>query len=116
MVFDTAGMEEEAGFRRSPPFRRLQQRTLWNAGDLGGSSHGPLAAVLGHLIETDGELLDECVIDPIAFDHDLQHTGKQCGITTRLDRQIQIARARDRCDAWVLDDDLRALLARLPDV
>ena len=33
-----------------------------------------------------------------------------------LHRQIQIAGAGDRRDARILDDDLRALLARLPDV
>ena len=33
-----------------------------------------------------------------------------------LDRQEQIAGARDRRDPRILDDDLRALLARLPDV
>ena len=46
----------------------------------------------------------------------LQHAGEERRVAARLDRQEQVARARDRRDARVLHDHLRALLARLPDV
>jgi hypothetical protein len=76
----------------------------------------PLRAVLGDLLEADVCVVDERVIDPVALDHDLQHAGEQRRVAARLHRQIEIAGARDRRDARILDDDLRALLARLPDV
>ena len=71
---------------------------------------------VGDLLEPDGVRVDERVIEPVALDHDLQHAGEQRGVASRLDRQVQVAGARHRRDARILDDDLRALLARLPDV
>ncbi len=49
-------------------------------------------------------------------DHQLQHAGKQRRVTARAHREKQIAGAGDRRHARILDDDLRALLARLPQV
>ena len=60
--------------------------------------------------------VDEGAIEPVALDHDLQHAGKQRRVASRLHRQVQVAGTSRRCDPRVLDDDLRALLARLPDV
>ena len=76
----------------------------------------PLPAVLGDLLEADRVRVDERVIEPVALDHELQHAGEQRRVAPRLHRQVQIAGARHRRDARILDDDLRALLARLPDV
>jgi hypothetical protein len=56
------------------------------------------------------------VIEPAALDHDLQHAGEQGGVASGLHGQVQIARPGRGRDARILDDDLRALLARLPDV
>ncbi len=50
------------------------------------------------------------------LDHQVQHAGEQRGVAPGLHRQEQIAGARDRRDARILDDDLRALLARLPEI
>ena len=61
-------------------------------------------------------VVDELVIDPAVLDHQVQHAGEERRVAAGLDRKEQIARARDRRDARVLHDDLRALLARLPDV
>ena len=116
MVLDTAGMEEEARFRRAPPFGRLHQRTLRHAGDLRGPRQRPLAAVLGDLLESDRVRVDECVIEPVALDHDLQHAGEQRRVAPRFHWQVQVAGASSGRDARILDDDLRALFARLPDV
>ena len=92
------------------------KRPLRHAGDLRGPRQRPLTAVLGDLLESDRVRVDERVIEPVALDHDLQHAGKQRRVAPRLHRQIEIAGPGRRRDARILDDDLRALLARLPDV
>ena len=56
------------------------------------------------------------VIEPVPLDHHLQHAREQGRVAPRLHRQVQIAGASSRRDARILDDDLRALLARLPHV
>ena len=56
------------------------------------------------------------VIEPVVLDHQVQDAGEQRGVAAGLDRQEQVAGAGDRRDARIDDDDLRALLARLPDV
>ena len=115
-MLDAARVEEEARLRRAPPLGGLHQRTLRHAGHLRGPRQRPLAAVLGDLLEADRVRVDERVIEPVALDHDLQHAGEQRRVAPRLHRQVQIAGAGRRRDARILDDDLRALLARLPDV
>src|SRR6187402_635253 len=109
-------MEEEARLRRPPPLSGLHQCTLRYAGYLRGSRQGPLAAVLGDLLEADRVRVDECVIQPVMLDHDLQHAGEKGSVTPWLHGQVQIAGAGGRRDTRILNDDLRSLLARLPDV
>ena len=109
-------MEEEARLRGAPPLGGLHQRTLRHAGHLRGPRQRPLPAVLRDLLETDRVRVDERVIEPVALDHDLQHAGEQGRVAPRLHRQVQVAGASRRRDARILDDDLRALFARLPDV
>ena len=116
MVLDAARVEEEARVRRPPPFGRLQQRSRGHACDLGGPLQRPLTAVLGDLIEANGVRLDEVAVDPAAIDHHVEHAGEQRGVASGLHGQEQVARARERRNARILDDDLCALLARLPDV
>ena len=116
VVLDAAGVKEEAGLRRAPPLGGLHQCALRHAGHLRGPRQRPLAAVLGDLLEADRVRVDERVVEPVALDHDLQHAGKERRVASRLHRQIQVAGAGGGRDARILDDDLRALLARLPDV
>ena len=59
---------------------------------------------------------DERMIEPVALDHDLQYASEQRRIPPRLDGQVQIAGAGRGRDPRILNDDLRALFARLPDV
>ncbi len=56
------------------------------------------------------------MIEPVALDHDLQHAGEERGVTSWLHRQVQVAGPGRGRYPRILDDDLRALLARLPDV
>jgi hypothetical protein len=60
--------------------------------------------------------VDEPLIEPAMLDHDLQHAGKERRVAAGLHRQEQIAGARHRRQARILDDDPRAVLARLPQV
>ena len=116
VMLDAARVEEKARPGGAPHLGGLLDRAPGHAGDFRGPGERPLAAVVRDLFESDGVLGDEGVIDPVALDHDLQHTGEQRGIAARLDRQVQIAGPRHRRDARILDDDAGALLARLPDV
>ena len=72
--------------------------------------------MLGDRLEADRVLLNELVIEPIVFDHQVQNAVEERDVAAGLDRQKQIAGAGDRRDARIDDDDLRAVLARLPDV
>ena len=74
----------------------------------------PLANMLGHGRRTRRVwLVDELVIEPVVLDHQMQDAVEQRHVAARLDRQEQIAGARDRRDARIDDDDLRAR-ARAP--
>ena len=59
---------------------------------------------------------DEIVIEPVVLDHQVQDAVEQRDVAAGLDGQEQIAGAGDRRDARIDDDDLRAVLAGLPDV
>src|SRR6187200_336970 len=116
MVLDATGVKEEARLRGTPPLGGQHQGTLRHAGHLRGPRQRPLPAVLCDLLETHRVRIDERVIQPVALDHDLQHAREQGRVAPRLHRQVQIAGPSGRCDTRILDDDLRALLARLPHV
>ena len=115
-MLDAPGVQEEAAPGGAPPLGRLADRALGDAGDFGGFCRRPLAAVFGDLFEADGVVGDEVAIDPAVFDHQVQHAREHRRVAAGLDRQEQVARARDRRDARVLHDHLRPLLSRLPDV
>ena len=116
MVLDAARVEQETGAGGSPELRRLPDQAFGYAGHVRGPRRIPFATVRLYLIEADGVRVDERAIDPAVFDHQVQHAGKQRGIAPRLDREVQVARPRQRRDAWILHDDPGAQLARLPDV
>ena len=67
-------------------------------------------------LEADGVLRDEVVVEPVVLDHQVQDAVEQRDVAAGLDRQEQVAGARERRDARIDDDDLGAVLARLPDV
>jgi hypothetical protein len=46
----------------------------------------------------------------------VQDAVEECNVTARFDRQKQIASASNRRDARIHDDNLRAVLARLPNI
>ena len=93
-------------------------RALGHAGDLGGRARASTACSTRRPASKPTVCcVDEVAIDPVVLDHQVAARRRRAprrgpGLTGR----IQIARARDRRDARILDDDLRALLARLPDV
>ncbi len=116
MVLDPAGVHEEAGLGRAPPFRRLTDQPLGDTGYLGGLGGVPGSHVLGNLVEANGELLDEGPVDPPLLDHQVEHAVEQGDVTPRFDRQEQVAGAGQRCDPGIDDDDPRAVLAGLPDI
>ena len=108
--------QQEARLRRPPPLGGLADRLLGDAGDLGRPVRRPLVHVLGDRVEADRVVVDERVIEPVVLDHQVQDAVEERGVAARLDRQEQIAGPRDRRDARIDDDDLRPVLAGLPDV
>ena len=115
-MLDAARVHEEARLRRAPHSAACADRLLRDAGHLGGAPRRPLLHVLGDRFEADRVLLDEVVIEPVVLDHQVQDAVEERDVAARLDRQEEVAGARDRRDARIDDDDLRAVLARLPDV
>ena len=59
---------------------------------------------------------NEVVIEPVVLDHQVQDAVEQGDVAAGLDGQEQVAGARRGRDARIDHDDLRAVLARLPDV
>ena len=91
-------------------------RALGDAGHLGRPRAASSRRRLGDRVEADGVRVDEVVIEPVVLDHQVQDAVEQRDVAAGLDRQEQVAGAGDRRDARIDDDDLRAVLAGLPDV
>ena len=60
--------------------------------------------------------VDEIPVDPAAFDHHVEDAVGQRAIAAGAHRQEEIGSARNRRHARVDDDDLRAVVARSPDI
>ena len=60
--------------------------------------------------------LDEIVIEPVVFDHEVQDALEQGDITAGLDREEEVASACQRSNPRIDDDDVRAVFAGLPHV
>ena len=113
MVLDAARVHEEARFRGAPKFRRRANALLRDTRDFRRAARRPLLDVL---VEADGVLLDELVIEPVVLDHEVKDAVEQRHVAAGLHRKEEIRGARDRRDARIDHDDLPAVLARLPDV
>ena len=83
----------------------LPDGPLGDAGDLGRSPRGPLLDLRSRLLEADRMLLDELVIEPVVFDHEVQNALKQSDVAAGLDGQEEVAGARQRGDPRIDDDD-----------
>jgi hypothetical protein len=70
----------------------------------------------GNGIEAGGVVFDEVVVEPVVLDHQVEDAVEQRDVTPRLDGQKNVGRPGDRRDPRILNDDLAAGLARLPDV
>ena len=87
------GVHQVAGLRRPPPLGRLADRLLGDPGHLGRLPRGPLAHRLGRLLEPDGVVVDEVVVEPVVLDHQVEDAGEQRGVAAGLDREDQVARS-----------------------
>jgi hypothetical protein len=116
VMFDAARMHQETCLRGAPPLGGLADRFFRDAGHLSRARGRPFLHRRSNLVKADGGVVDEIVVEPIVFDHQMQNAVEERDIAPGLDRQKEIARARDRRDARINDDDLRAVLARLPHV
>src|SRR5262249_46813982 len=102
VMLDASGVEEKAGACRSPPLRRLPERSLGDTGPVRRPRGCPLVTVARDILETDGQVLDELVIEPIVLDHQVEHSGEERRVAAGPDRQIQVAGARNRRNARIL--------------
>src|SRR5262249_34034335 len=82
MLLDTPCVKQKTGLGRAPPFCRLTDRSLRDAGHLRGTLWRPVAAIGGDLIEPHGQCVDERVIEPIVLDHEMENAGKQCCVAS----------------------------------
>ena len=94
VMLDAAGVQQEARRRRAPQLRRLADRALGDARDLGRAPRRPLLDVLGDLLEADGVFLDEGVIEPVVLDHQVEDAVEQGDVAARLDGQEEVAGPR----------------------
>lgn len=52
--------------------------------------------MFGDGFKADGVLLDELMIEPIVFDHQVQDAVEESRVAAGLDRQEEVARSGDR--------------------
>ena len=100
----------------APPLGRLLDPRRRHAGDPGGPRRRHLGDGRGRLVEADGVGVDELVVEPVVADQLVEHGAEQRRVGARTDAEEQIGGAGQRHDAGILDDQLGAAVAGLPDV
>ena len=70
---------------------------------------------VGGFLESARVVGDELVIEPVVLDQLVQDRAVERGVAARPDRQVKIGRARNRRQPRIDDDELRAVVARLPE-
>ncbi len=116
VVLDAAGMQQETGWRRAPHLGGADDHLRRHAGNPGGILRRVLLHRLGKRLEAGGVLRDEVAVDPAALDHDVQHAVEDADVAAGAHRNEQVGIASDRRHARIEDDQLAAVLARLPQV
>ena len=116
VLLDTAGVEEHPRGCGAPPLRRLLDPRRRDARDPGGPIRRHLGDGRGSLVEANGVVVDEVVIEPVVADHLVEHGPEQRRVGAGADTEEQISRAGQRHDPRILDDQLGAPVAGLPDV
>ena len=113
MLLDAAGVQHHPGRRRPPQLGGLFDARRRHAGDVGRPRRCHLGDGRGGLVEVDGVGIDELVVEPVAFDQDVQHRAEQRRVGPGPHRKEQISGAGERDDARVLDDQLGATVTGL---
>src|SRR5262249_2394927 len=116
VVFNAPRMEQETGFRLAPPFCRPPNCAFRDAGDFSSLLWVPCPDMFSHRFESNRLLIDEVVVEPVIFDHQMQNSIEESNVSSRFDRQEQVTSASNRCNARIDDDDFRAVLSRLPHI
>ena len=116
VVLDAAGVQEEARRRRAPQLRRPPDGALGDPRHLGGAARRPVADLLRHLVETDGVLADEIVVEPVVFDHQVQDAVEQGDVAAGFHGEVEIAVRHGGGDARIDHDDFGRRTRALPDV
>src|SRR5215813_3918633 len=116
VVFNAARVEQETGFRLAPPFCRPPNCAFRDAGDFSRLLWVPCADMFSQGFESHRVLIDEVVVEPVIFDHQMQNSIEESNVSSRLDGQEQVTSARNRCNARINDDYFRAKLPRLPHI
>ena len=91
-------------------------RAAGHAGDLGRPARGHVGDGRGGLVEADGVGVDEVVVEPVVADQLVEHGAEQRRVGARAHGEEQVGGAGERHDPGVLDDQLGAAVAGLPDV
>ena len=116
MVLDASRVHHVARPGRTPPLGDLADGFLGDASDLGSTAGRPFTDRLGNGVKPDRVLFDELAVEHVVLDDEMEYSVEERDVAPRLDGQEEIARARNRRDPRVDDDDLRASLSRLPHV
>ncbi len=109
-------MQQHPGARRAPPFGGLLDARRGDARDLLGPLRRVVAYCFGGGFEPFGVRLDELVVEPVARDEHVEDRTEQRRIGAGPQPEEQVGRTGERGDARVGDDQLRAVVARPPDV
>src|ERR1700730_9712135 len=87
-----------------------------NSRDLCGLLRSPILDAGRHVVKTDRVVLDERMIDPIVFYHQIEDAVEQSDISPWLDRKEKVTGPPNWSNSGVDNNNFGAVLARLPNV
>ena len=94
VLLDAPGVQHHPGRRGAPQLCSLLDAGCRHAGDAGRPGRRHVGDGGGSLVEVQGVGVDEVVVEPVAFDQDMQHCTEQCRVGARPHRQEQVGCAR----------------------
>ena len=116
VVLDAAGVQQEAGLGRPPHFGRAHDHRGGHARDGRRVFRGVALDDGLDGVPAGGMRRDELAVDPAALHHDVQHAVEDADVAARAHGDEEVGGAGDRRHARIEHDELRAVLARLPEI
>ncbi len=116
VLLDPAGVQHHPGRGRAPQLCSFLDPRRRDPGDAGRPGRCHVSHGCCGVVEVDGVVVDEVVVEPVAFDQHMEHSAEQRRVGARTYGQEQVRCAGEWDDSGVLDDQLGAPVTCPPDV